>query len=328
MRVALLKSSSAQDVRRVAQHAVVSMSIVGALLSPGRAWAVDDPNRPSDRADALFERAQRAMDRGDAASACADFAESQRLDPAVGTELNLGECSKRLGRLAIALTHFQSARAQLAAGDPRIPFAEQSIAELGARVPRVAVQTAGVAAPGMRVQCNGAEIADAQLGAMLPVDPGRYVCDVRAPGHAEARAEISIQEGERRTIVLTLGPPIATSTGGAPARSTSTEVPGRTQRVWGVITGGVGAVGMVVGGVLGLAAKSTYDDALLSCQGGLSACSVEGVEGVERAHAQALASTLAFVLGGALVVGGVVLYLTAPTSSGAPAAGLSAGSTF
>src|SRR5258708_2013252 len=65
-------------------------------------------------ADALFQSAKAAMDRGDLATACPRFAESQRLDPAVGTTLNLGECEARSGKLAAALAHYEEARAALA----------------------------------------------------------------------------------------------------------------------------------------------------------------------------------------------------------------------
>ena len=43
-------------------------------------------------AEALFQSAKEAMARGDVPVACARFAESVRLDPAVGGLLNLADC--------------------------------------------------------------------------------------------------------------------------------------------------------------------------------------------------------------------------------------------
>jgi hypothetical protein len=53
-------------------------------------------------AEALFREGRDAAKHGDLETACADFAESQRLDPAPGTLLNLAECEEKLGRVASA----------------------------------------------------------------------------------------------------------------------------------------------------------------------------------------------------------------------------------
>src|SRR5262245_28423128 len=59
-------------------------------------------------ADAAFEAGRAAMESGDFSTACQHFAESLRLEPAVGTQLNLGECYERLGRYASALHAFEA----------------------------------------------------------------------------------------------------------------------------------------------------------------------------------------------------------------------------
>jgi hypothetical protein len=108
----------------------VVLAVCLALALP-RAAAADGPAKADvDAADRLYTAAKAAMDRGDLEVACPKFAESQRLDPAVGTLLNLGECEARSGKLAAALSHFQAARAFLTAGDYRIAFADDKIAQL------------------------------------------------------------------------------------------------------------------------------------------------------------------------------------------------------
>src|SRR5450432_1599182 len=53
-------------------------------------------------AQALFDDAKRLVQEGDAASACPKFEESERLEPGIGTKLNLADCYERVGRNASA----------------------------------------------------------------------------------------------------------------------------------------------------------------------------------------------------------------------------------
>src|ERR1700722_18868342 len=98
--------------------ALVALALV-AWVRSGRA---DEPQKGV--AQALFERAKESANHGDWASACAQFAESQRLDPAPGTLLNLADCDEHVGKIAAALEHFQEARALLPQGDFRVSFAD------------------------------------------------------------------------------------------------------------------------------------------------------------------------------------------------------------
>jgi serine/threonine-protein kinase len=100
----------------------------------------------------------------------------------------------------------------------------------------------------------------------------------------------------------------------APAPSSSD---GDTQRTIALVLGGAGVVGLIVGSVLGLVSKSTYDHALQSeCGGNPNACSTQGAQDGQGAHSQATISTVGFIAGGTLLAGGAVLYFTAPKTSG------------
>jgi tetratricopeptide (TPR) repeat protein len=65
----------------------------------------DEP--PNNDADTLFHAGREAMRRGDYATACARFASSQSLDPAIGTTLNLARCLAKQGRSAEARREVQ-----------------------------------------------------------------------------------------------------------------------------------------------------------------------------------------------------------------------------
>jgi len=97
----------------------------------------------------------------------------------------------------------------------------------------------------------------------------------------------------------------------APADSSA----GGTQRTIGLVVGGVGVVGLAVGGLFGLSAKAKKDDSLEHCPDDPNRCDEEGVSLREDALKAANAATIFMIGGGALVAGGVVLYLTAPSGS-------------
>jgi hypothetical protein len=76
---------------------VLSLAVGLAVSSP--AWA-----QSGDRAgaEALFEAGREALDKGDYEVACQRFEESNRLESAAGTILNLANCREQLGQLASA----------------------------------------------------------------------------------------------------------------------------------------------------------------------------------------------------------------------------------
>jgi hypothetical protein len=287
----------------------------------------DEPRRDEKAADVLFQSAKAALERGDLGTACAQFAESQRLDPAAGTLLNLGECEERSGKVATALGHIKEARALLPAGDYRIPFAEARMSGLVRRLPHLTVKLAETAIPGTKITCDDRALPPAFLDQPLPVDPGAHVCVVRAPGHGDGRADGSVKESEGQTLILKLGPAL-TQAPQPPAeaqpagrveeaqRSAPSPPPrasGGGQRTLGLAVGGAGAAGIAVGAIFGLIAKGTYDGAVTNyCKAGPASCTQPGVTGGQNAHDQATASTVAFIAGGALLAGGGLLYFTAP----------------
>jgi hypothetical protein len=151
-----------------------------------------------------------------------------------------------------------------------------------------------------------------------------HKCNLRAPGHADVVAEVSMKEGETRSVELKLGAnlaelggvqqPAEVAAGGGP------EAAGRgaiDRRTVGLVVGGTGIAVLGVGGVVGIVAKKTYDNALGSdCRGGVpSACNSSGVSGGQSAHTLATVATAAFVTGGVLLAGGAAIYFTAPKGS-------------
>lgn len=145
------------------------------------------------------------MRAGDYARACAKFAESQRLDPAAGTLLNLAACERSRNELASSWQHYREALGQLAPGDDRIEEAARRVAELDARAPKLRVRLSADAPPGTTVTRDGVALSGASLGAESPVNPGRHAVVARANGHASRAFEVELGEGERRELVVRPG---------------------------------------------------------------------------------------------------------------------------
>jgi hypothetical protein len=110
------------------------LSIAITSLVPRAAFAQGNTDRETAaKAEALFRNAKDADARGDLTMACAGFAESQRLDPAVGTLLNLADCEARSGRADDARAHYEDARSQMTPGDARRQFATDQISLLSSK---------------------------------------------------------------------------------------------------------------------------------------------------------------------------------------------------
>lgn len=172
-----------------------------------------------------------------------------------------------------------------------------------------------------RVTMDGQPLVDRVTGGALPIDPGQHRFAFDDGGRlAHAEETVVVREGDHDRHVRV----VLAATGVTPATAQATGE-GSTQRTIGLAVGGAGVVGLVVGSVFGLVAKSTYDNALQNgCHGNPNGCSQQGEQDGQTAHTQATISTVGFIAGGVLLGTGAVLYFTAPRAGAveiAPAVG-------
>src|SRR5262249_28906373 len=157
-------SIAASDFMRI----VIALLLGSSLgLSAGAARA---DRRDPVTAEALFRAGRAAADRGDFASACSQFEESNRLDPAVGTMFNLAACDEQLGKIASAWQLFREVSQRLPPGDERIALADTRANALEPKLPKLSLQLARVP-EGTVVLRDGVELGSASLTLPLPVDP-------------------------------------------------------------------------------------------------------------------------------------------------------------
>ncbi len=283
-------------------------------------------------AQALFDDAKALIANGRAAEACPKFEESQRLDPGLGTQLNLADCYERTGRTASAWTLYVEVaiEARRQNQDVRMEHAEKRAAALKPTLSKLSITVpAESRVPGLSITRDTAVVREAQWGFAVPVDPGQHTISVSAPGKEVWQTMIEVQpNGAARSItvpVLKDAPSEGATPGAgqsqAPAIDRGTADSGdrgKGQRVGGLVAMGVGAAGLAVGGFFGVQAMGKKSDA--GCDG--NTCPDQASKRLyEDAQSAGTISTIGFVIGGVALAGGAVLYLTAPRAGeGAPSA--------
>jgi hypothetical protein len=293
-------------------------------------------------AEALFDEGKKAMATGDYAVACQKFEQSDTLDPAIGTELNLGACYEKLGRTASAWATFRRAAAMAKAKKQpdREKLARKRAEELEANLARLTIVVPdAVRVPGLVVTRNGSEVSSELYGQPVPLDPGTLNIQAKAPGKqafsttvelaAKASQSVTIPELAADAAAVAPAvesepqpPPVVTPANPPPADpyepppdSDAAASSGSGQRTLGLVIGGVGVVGLAVGGVFALRAQSKNDDSKNECSpNDENQCTARGVELRDEARSSGNVATIAGGLGLAALIGGTVLYFTAPSA--------------
>jgi len=304
------------------------VAAVTAGVSPTLALA---DTRDAAAAEALFEAGRQAATRGDWATACPKFAESERLDPAPGTLLNLADCEEHLGHLASAWDAWHEAIASLPPGDDRIGPVRKRAAALDARIARLTVRLAADAPAGAVVHRDDVELGAASLGTPLPVDPGSHVVRVDAPGREPASTTVTLAEGDSRAIDVSAGATLPPAPEPQPATHPAPSPPPSVVdtgapvadhpvlRTTGFVLGIAGLASLAAGATTGahaLAQKSTVQNHCPQPRG----CDQTGLDAAQSGHTFATVSDVTFVAGGVLLAAGAALVLLNPARS-APTSG-------
>jgi len=299
---------------------ISSALLVAALAASPHASAQNDKAA----AEALFDDAKRLMDAKRYPEACKKFADSQKLDPGVGTLLNLGRCYKENGQTASAWSTYREAASQARSESQtdREQLARDEAAALEPRLTKLVIEVNAdtAAIPGLEIKSDGAAVPQGLWGVPAPVDPGMRSIDVTAPGkkplHLDARTEGAgtvarvvippLEDGPPAAVPVAAAAPAAGPTPADQGAAAPVSDPGKTQRIVGYVVGGTGIVAAGVG---------TWFLVYANAQDEVGDKS-DTKERQERYHGDAKTSrTVAFIsigTGAAMLVGGIVLVVTAP----------------
>ena len=293
---------------------------------PGASTGNGSKQQQSDEAEGLYRKALNLMAASSASQACPLLEKSQKLDPAVGTLYHLADCYEQVGRLDQAYFKFvRVADLCKAAGQIEREQAARARADLLlGRLPSVVIQVDGATNAGLQVTCDDIPMPLEQWGKVIALEPGQHRFEAHAPGYQSWRTTIDVVPGAspiqvkipRLTPLVTAPPTAVESTNGSPPylEPQASEATSATDlRAVGWITGAAGIASLGAAVILGLEAKSEYDQSDRYCDGNL--CHDErGVSLRQDAMTYADFSTAFSILGAVAVGAGATILFALPTS--------------
>lgn len=299
------------------------------------------------QARTLFDEAMKLASKGRYQEAYPKFMESQRLDPGIGTKFYLADCVEHLDRYASAWALYMEVadEADEAKMKERSEYAKKRADALLPKLTRMIIVLSDdvKTIPGIEVRRDGVVVAAGQWGTPVPVDAGKHTVSVGAPSKRSWETTVEAS-GEGAVITVTIPAlredgaavpaptasasaapsvaPTAAPTSGAAAGSATAGAEGGGDAPWpaqkkiAIATGAVGVAGLAVGAILGGLAVGKKGEMDGQCTAGdPPACNPAGVAIASDVKAFGTAGTIGLIAGGALAVGGVVLWLTAPSAS-------------
>jgi tetratricopeptide (TPR) repeat protein len=276
------------------------------LVAPSTASADDGA-----LADTLFTEGNTLAAAGKYDEACPKLAESQRLEPAVGTQFNLADCYEHLGRTATAHALFVDVgRIARAAGK----FERERVAKerATALLPRLAHLRLVVSAPapGIDISVDDASIARDRWSSAIPIDPGAHRIVATAPSRTTWAATAQASAGTTSDVAI---PELVDPN---PPPRADARPPSSTQRSIAIAVGGAGLAGLAVGAIAGamsLSSRSTAEQACPEATYHFRCPTPQGTDDWNSATTAGNVSTVGFVVGGLALAGAAVLWFTAPS---------------
>ncbi len=254
-------------------------------------------------AQALFDEARRLIAAKDYDRACPKLAESMRLDPAPGTQLNLADCYERVGKTASAWANFRDVevRARRDGNEKREKVARERAEALAPRLSRVILLGPDPSRrpKGLRILRDDTELGVGVLGSALPIDPGEHRIAAEAKGKLPWSTKLVVDE-EGKTYRVKV-PLLADAP--QPERAIG------TGRLVGLALGGAGAIGLGVGLGLGSVAIAKNEESLTHClPDDPNQCFPEGLALRDEARSTGNVSTGLVVLGASLLSAGTIVF--------------------
>ncbi|HEY1810727.1 MAG TPA: hypothetical protein VGG74_00135 [Kofleriaceae bacterium] len=287
----------------------------------------------SAEAEALFRDGRTLIKQGQLAPGCDKLAASDRLEPSIGTLLNLGDCREKQGKLASAWGAFRRAEAMAErAGNDARRRAEASRRAV-ALEPKLSTLRIDVdrRIEGLVVHRDDEVVDAAVWSTPVPIDPGTYALRADAPGYTEWQLRVVVGANadhkvaqvpalERAPVapVAAVAPP-AVPIADAAVPVQPTYMTAHRGRTWSATRGvslglGIVALGAVgTGAYFGVESKNLQDRADQRCP--LPVCAdPQGLSDNAQARTDATRANIMYGVAGASAVASVVLWFVGAPS--------------
>ena len=298
-----------------------TLCVLGASPALVQAEPAPAPTAAPAGYDRTIEEALAAYEAGRFAEARVGFKRAHDLLPTARTLRSMGMCSFNLGDYTEAV--FQLERARKDERKPLTDEQQKHVADLitraNQRIGRFRLNLTPAAAT-LIVDARSALILDR---AELLLDAGHHEIEVRAPGYSPAHSTMTVEGGDRTTLVFHLNSDDSAVTQPAGAESTAranvilrpdSRAPAASHewmRTVGYTSLGLGAAGLVgfaVVGSLALADKSKLDD---HCPN--SSCPAAYRSDIARYDTLRTLSTVTLIAGGTLALTGLAFLIARPS---------------
>jgi hypothetical protein len=294
-------------------------ALLSLLLSLASTAAFAQSSESIAAAQALFDEARQLVKEGDHAKACPKMAESNRLDPQVGTLLNLADCYANTGKLASAWVSFVEVANESAHGTRRHDHAKKRADELRPQLSYMVIEVEPV--DGIEVTRNGQRVAEAMWGTKVPIDPGPQEINATAPGYRAWSDTISIDEAASEITVQV--PALVAQSGSqdvavtdVPTADAGDEGPS-VLLIGGISLTGLGIAGAGMGIAFTVLTVTKNEESKDNCDpNDPNNCSQQGADIRDDAKTFQTVAIVSYAVGGAALLTGVALWVIAPPSSG------------
>lgn len=254
-----------------------------------------------------------------AAPASADITKDQCVDANT-----YGQTLRREGKLVAAQGQFQLCN------DAKCPDivrtdCTQRLDEIEAAFPSILFDVKkadGSDVADVKVMMDGKVVAEKMDGTPLRADPGSHEFSFEIPGEKALIRTFVLKEGEkmrRERILLVGAEPPGDRKPEPVAPPPESHGNGDLMRIGGLGLAVVGVVGIGVGAFFGLKASSKWDDQQTHCKSTTDCANrSQALSDHDDAVTYGGYSTAGILIGGALLAGGAVLFLLAPSRGDAP----------
>ncbi len=258
------------------------------------------------KARTLFRQGVSLEAAGDWAGALSKFEGVAKVKLSPQVRFHLGRCKENLGRLNEALGDYRMAEyeAQQTKAKEAGQISEAREA-LEKRIPKLVINR-GEGAETARIELDSVDVGEAKLGKEFAVDPGQHHIVATIPGKGHFDQDVTIAEGETKTVDLVPPPELLHKTTG-PEESNPAETPPEEPKptpppekhsVVPWVIGGVGVASLAASGVFYILRNGAKSDLDSGCRGSVCPARLSGTQDKGKLY-----STLTGVTLGVGVVG-------------------------